>query len=159
MCIRDRPSVYLAVFGLILIAVLNAKKVTGAILIGIVVVTLLGIPFGVTTLPDTIFKVPDFKGLGNVMFQFDWKSVLTFSAVPLIFTAFCGDFFSTLGTILGVGAKAGMLDKDGNFPDIQKPFLVDAIGTCVGAVSYTHLDVYKRQHGTIARKKKRPEDR
>ncbi|RZS92154.1 NCS2 family permease [Cuneatibacter caecimuris] len=128
-----QPSVYLAVFGLILIAVLNAKKVTGAILIGIVVVTLLGIPFGVTTLPDTIFKVPDFKGLGNVMFQFDWKSVLTFSAVPLIFTAFCGDFFSTLGTILGVGAKAGMLDKDGNFPDIQKPFLVDAIGTCVGA--------------------------
>lgn len=128
-----QPSVYLALFGLILIAVLNAKKVTGAILIGIVVVTVLGIPLGVTTVPDTLAKVPDFGTLGNVMLEFDWKEVLSFSAVPLIFVAFCGDFFSTLGTVLGVGAKAGMLDENGDFPDIQKPFLVDAIGTCVGA--------------------------
>ena len=102
-------------------------------MIGILVVTVLGIPLGVTTVPESLFKVPSFEGLSNVVFQFDWKSVLTWSAVPLIFTAFCGDFFSTLGTILGVGAKAGMLDEKGNFPDIQKPFLVDAIGTCVGA--------------------------
>ena len=128
-----QPSVYLALLGLIIIAVLTAKKVTGAILIGILVVTVLGIPLGVTTVPESLFKVPSFEGLSNVVFQFDWKSVLTWSAVPLIFTAFCGDFFSTLGTILGVGAKAGMLDEKGNFPDIQKPFLVDAIGTCVGA--------------------------
>lgn len=127
------PAVYLAIFGLILIAVLHAKKVTGDILIGIVVVTLLGIPFGVTSIPASLAKVPDMNGLGNIMFNLDFKSVLTVSAIPLIFTTFCGDFFSTLGTVLGVGAKAGMLDKDGNFPDIQKPFLVDAIGTCVGA--------------------------
>ena len=59
--------------------------------------------------------------------------MLSFSAIPLIFVSFCGDFFSTLGTVLGVGAKAGMLDENGNLPNIQKPFLVDAIGTCVGA--------------------------
>ena len=128
-----QPSVYLAIFGLILIAVLTARKVTGAILIGIVAVTLLGIPLGVTTVPDTLAKVPDFDGLGNLMFAFDFKEVLSFSAVPLIFVSFCGDFFSTLGTVLGVGAKAGMLDENGNLPNIQKPFLVDAIGTCVGA--------------------------
>lgn len=128
-----QPSVYLALFGLVLIAVLTARKVTGAILIGIVVVTILGIPLGVTTLPETVAKVPDFDGLGNLMFAFDFKEVLSFSAVPLIFVSFCGDFFSTLGTVLGVGAKAGMLDENGNLPDIQKPFLVDAIGTCVGA--------------------------
>lgn len=127
------PAVFLAIFGLILIAALTAHHVTGAILIGIVVVTILGIPFGVTTVPTSLAKVPDVSGLGNVMLQFDWKAVLHFSAVPLIFTAFCGDFFSTLGTVLGVGAKAGMLDENGNLPDIQKPFLVDAIGTCVGA--------------------------
>ena len=100
-----QPSVYLALFGLILIAVLNAKKVTGAILIGIVVVTVLGIPLGVTTVPDTLAKVPDFGTLGNVMLEFDWKEVLSFSAVPLIFVAFCGDFFSTLGTVSGRGRK------------------------------------------------------
>ena len=127
------PAVFLAIFGLILIAALTAHHVTGAILIGIVVVTILGIPFGVTTVPTSLAKVPDVSGLGNVMFQFDWKAVLNFAAVPLIFTAFCGDFFSTLGTVLGVGAKAGMLDENGNLPEIQKPFLVDAIGTCVGA--------------------------
>lgn len=127
------PSVFLAIFGLILIAALTAHKVTGAILIGIVVVTILGIPFGVTTVPTTLAKVPEFSGLKNMMFQFDWKAVLNFAAVPLIFTAFCGDFFSTLGTVLGVSAKAGMLDENGDLPDIQKPFLVDAIGTCVGA--------------------------
>ena len=129
------PAVILAILGLCLIAVLTAYKVKGAILIGIVVVTLLGIPMGVTTIPATLAKVPDFTGLGNVVFNLDFKSVISFSSVILIFTAFCGDFFSTLGTLLGVGAKAGMLDENGNLPEIEKPFLVDAIGTCVGAVT------------------------
>lgn len=129
------PAVALSIVGLVIIAVLTAYKVNGAILIGIIIVTVLGIPFGVTTLPDSVAKVPDFAGLGNVMFNLDFKSVMSFSSVILIFTAFCGDFFSTLGTVLGVGAKAGMLDENGDLPDIQKPFLVDAIGTCVGAVT------------------------
>ena len=129
------PAVFLAVLGLVLIAVLTAYKVKGAILIGIVVVTVIGIPFGVTTVPTTFAKVPDFSGLGNIMFNLDFKSVISFSSVILIFTAFCGDFFSTLGTVLGVSAKAGMLDENGDLPGIQKPFLVDAIGTCVGALT------------------------
>lgn len=129
------PAVMLAVLGLVIIAILTAYKVNGAILIGIVIVTLLGIPAGVTTVPSTFAKVPDFTGLGNVMFNLDFKSVFSFSSVILIFTAFCGDFFSTLGTILGVSAKAGMLDENGDLPNIQQPFLVDAIGTCVGALT------------------------
>lgn len=129
------PPVILALLGLAIIAILTAYKVNGAILIGIVVITLLGIPFGVTTVPTEFAKVPDFTGLGNIMFNLDFSTILSYSSVILIFVAFCGDFFSTLGTILGVGAKAKMLDEDGNFPDIQKPFLVDAVGTCVGAVT------------------------
>lgn len=113
------PAVMLAVLGLVIIAILTAYKVNGAILIGIVIVTLLGIPAGVTTVPSTFAKVPDFTGLGNVMFNLDFKSVFSFSSVILIFTAFCGDFFSTLGTILGVSAKAGMLDENGDLPNIQ----------------------------------------
>lgn len=127
------PAVYLALLGLLIMAVLHARKVTGSILIGMVVVTILGIPLGVTTVPTQLFKVPEFTGLSNVMFNFDFKYIFQIGAIPLIFITFCGDFFSTLGTVLGVGAKAGMLDENGNFPDIQKPFLVDAIGTCVGA--------------------------
>lgn len=129
------PAVILAIVGLAIIAILTAYKVNGAILIGIIAVTLLGIPFGVTKMPTEFFKIPEFSGLGNVMFNLDFSSIFNFQAVILIFVAFCGDFFSTLGTLLGVGAKANMLDENGDLPEIQKPFLVDAIGTCIGAVS------------------------
>lgn len=105
------------------------------ILIGIVATTLLGIPFGVTTLPTQLFKLPDFSQVGNLCFQFDFSGLFTPAFIVLIFIAFFGDFFSTLGTVLGVAGKAGMLDDDGNLPGIQKPFLVDAIGTCVGALT------------------------
>lgn len=129
------PKVFLAILGLAIIAILTAYKVNGAILIGIIAITLIGIPFGVTSVPSVIAKAPDMSGLGNIMFNLDFKSVFSFSSVILIFIAFCGDFFSTLGTVLGVGGKAGMLDENGNFPGIEKPFLVDAVGTCVGAVT------------------------
>ena len=127
------PAVLLAIAGLLLIAILTVYKVNGAILIGIVAITIIGIPLGVTKVPETIAKVPDFRGLSNIMFEFDFKALLSFQTIVYVFIAFCGDFFSTLGTVLGVAKKANMLDKDGNMPDIQKPFLVDAIGTCVGA--------------------------
>lgn len=128
-----QPAVLLAILGLVIIAVLTAFKVKGAILYGIVIITVLGIPFGVTTLPDHVFEVPSLDTVSNVCFNFDFKGLLSGSTLVLIFVAFFGDFFSTLGTVLGVAGKAGMLDKDGNLPGIQKPFLVDAIGTCVGS--------------------------
>ena len=123
----------LAVLGLAIIGVLTAYNVKGAILIGIAVITVLGIPFGITVLPAHPFAIPDFSDLSTVCFNFDFSGLFTSSAAIWIFIAFFGDFFSTLGTVLGVAGKAKMLDKDGNLPGIQKPFLVDAIGTCVGA--------------------------
>ena len=128
-----QPSVILALVGLLIIAVLTAFKVKGAILYGIVAVTVLGIPFGVTHLPASIFEVPSFATVSNVCFNFDFKGLLSGSTLVLIFIAFFGDFFSTLGTVLGVAGKAKMLDEEGNLPGIQKPFLVDAVGTVVGA--------------------------
>lgn len=127
------PAVLLAIAGLLVISILTAYQVKGAILIGIVVITIAGIPLGITTLPEHFFAVPDAADLGNVFMNFDFSGLLTANAAVWIFVAFFGDFFSTLGTVLGVAGKAKMLDKDGNLPDIQKPFLVDAVGTCVGA--------------------------
>lgn len=131
----SNPSVYLAILGLLVIGVLTAFKVRGAILIGIVAITILGIPFGVTTLPATLAKVPNVSGMSDIVFNLDWKAVTSASAITIIFIAFFGDFFSTLGTILGVSAKADMLDENGEVKDIQKPFMVDAIGTCIGALT------------------------
>lgn len=127
------PKVYLALLGLVIIGILNVYQVKGSIMIGIIIITLLGIPLGVTTLPSSFAKVPDMNGIQNLLFSFDFKPLFTASCIPLVFIVFCGDFFSTLGTVLGCGAKAGMLDEDGNFQNIEKPFLVDAIGTVVGA--------------------------
>ena len=74
-----------------------------------------------------------FSTVSNICFNFDFANLLSGSALVLIFVAFFGDFFSTLGTVLGVAGKAKMLDENGNLPGIERPFLVDAIGTVVGA--------------------------
>lgn len=137
------PEVFLAILGLIIIAVLAAYKINGSILIGIVAITLLGIPFGVTQVPTTLFKIPEATTVGNIAFQFDLSTLFSFEAIVLMFIAFFGDFFSTLGTLLGVGSKADMLDQNGDLPDIQKPFLVDAIGTVAGsAIGCTTVTTY-----------------
>ena len=131
------PAVLLAIGGLFLISALEAYKVKGGILIGILATTVVGLFVTQGGVPITnithIFSVPQFQDVQNVIFQFDFAAILTWSAVPLVFITFCGDFFSTLGTVLGVAKKADMLDENGNLPGIEKPFLVDAIGTVVGA--------------------------
>ena len=128
------PAVLLAIGGLLLIIVLNALHVKGAILISIIATTLIGIPLGVTTL-NGIAAMPDFGDLGNIMFNLDFKGVFTASGLILVFVCFFGDFFSTLGTVLAVANRANMLDENGNLPGIERPFLVDAVGTCFGALT------------------------
>lgn len=130
-----QPTVYLAILGLLIIAVLTAYQVKGAILFGILAITLLGIPFGVTKVPSALFMIPSLNDVDSVLFNLDFKGIFSPNGIVLMFIIFFGDFFSTLGTVLGVGKKANMLDEDGNLPNIQKPFLVDAIGTCVGALT------------------------
>lgn len=137
------PSVILALIGLFLIATLEAHKVKGGILIGIFVTTVLGMFIqmpdvnGVMTAVTNIKEVvsmPNLDEVKNVVFNLNFAEVLTWSAMPLIFISFCGDFFSTLGTILGVAGRVNMLDENGDLPEINKPFLVDAIGTTVGSL-------------------------
>lgn len=130
-----KPSVFVAIIGLLIIAALTAFKVKGALLYGIIATTIIGIPFGVTQLPTSFLKVPDASQVGNILCYFDFKNILSPQFLILIFVAFFGDFFSTLGTVLGVASKANMLDENGDLPGIQKPFLVDAIGTCAGALT------------------------
>ncbi|MFI3115582.1 MAG: NCS2 family permease [Clostridia bacterium] len=131
-------TVVLALFGLFLIATLEAYKVRGGILIGMMITTIIGMFVKVGGVPVTniqsAFSMPNFETVSNIMFQFDLKEIITWGAVPLIFIVFCGDFFSTLGTILGVAGQVNMLDENGNLENIQKPFMVDAIGTTVGSL-------------------------
>ena len=97
-----------------------------------VIVAVIGIPFGVTELPSSPFSLP--AGIGSQFMNIDFIGALDFAYIPFLIALFIPDFFSTFGTVLGVGAKAGYLDEDGNLPGIDKCFKVDAIATSFGAL-------------------------
>ena len=128
-----QPAIFLSVLGLILIASLTVYRVPGSLLIGIILITLAGIPLGVTQIPNSLFAVPEVSSIQTISFAFDFKNLITGGTLVLIFITFCGDFFSTLGTVLGVAQKANLLDEKGDYPEIQRPFIVDALGTCIGS--------------------------
>jgi adenine/guanine/hypoxanthine permease len=129
----SNPVLLLSIGTILLMAILHAYKVRGSVLVAMVAATLIGIPLGATRVPSQLISLPAFGELGTVIFKFDFKTILNFSMVPLMFIAFSADFFASLAAFLGLGAKAGMLDEQGNMPEIQKPFLVDSVGTVVGA--------------------------
>lgn len=125
------PTAITALFGIMITIILVARKVKCDMLLGIISATLIGIPLGVTKVPANIIALP--SNINDIAFKLDFSNILSIEVLPILFIFFVGDFFSTLGTLLGVSEKAGLLDENGDLPDIQKPFTVDALGTVVGA--------------------------
>lgn len=126
-----QPAVVLAAMTFVILLVLETRKVRGAALISIVAGTVLGIPLGLTHLPQSIFSVPD--GIGPVFMQFDLFSALDVKYLPYLFVFFLPDFFSSFGTAIGIGGKAGFLDENGDLPHIDKVFQVDSIAATIGS--------------------------
>lgn len=124
------PSVLLAIFGILLTSVLLIRKVMGALLIGIVVTTLMGIPLGVTHYSG-VFAMP--PSIAPIVWQMDWSGVFSLDMVVCVFTFLFIDIFDTIGTLVGVSTRAGMVDKDGRIRGLSKAFMADAVGTTVGA--------------------------
>ncbi len=112
--------------------IIKVRNVPGGMILAILATTVIGIPFGVTKLPESLFSLP--ANVGKQFLQVDFIGALNFAYIPFLIALFVPDFFSTFGTVLGVGAKAGYLDEDGNLPDIDKCFKVDAVATCFGAL-------------------------
>ena len=126
-----QPTVVLAAMTFVILLVLEMRKVRGAALISIVAGTVLGIPLGLTHLPQSIFSVPD--GIGPVFMQFDLLGALDVKYLPYLFVFFLPDFFSSFGTAIGIGGKAGFLDENGDLPHIDKVFQVDSIAATIGS--------------------------
>ncbi|GHU64178.1 xanthine/uracil permease [Spirochaetia bacterium] len=124
-------SPFLALLGLIIIIVLYSLKIPGAILIGIIVTTILGIPLGVTTLPEgwAPFGIP----AAPLLFQFDFNQIISFQFFTVFFTFFFVDIFDTVGTLVGVTTQAGLINEDGDIPRVKQALLADAVGTMAGA--------------------------
>ena len=121
----------LAIIGLIIMGVLLAKNVKGALLIGIILTTIIGIPMGITPMPEGIFRLP--PSVRDVAFQFEWSNIFTMDMLVVMFTFLFVDVFDTVGTLVGVASKADMLDEKGQLPKVREALLSDAVGTVVGA--------------------------
>lgn len=129
----SKHDVWIAVAGLIIIAVLLARNINGAILIGIVVATLFGLALGDVKLPETtIVSLP--PSIAPIFAKFEWDHILTLDMVIVVFTFLFVNLFDTVGTLIGVVNKAGLADKDGNFPQMKKALMADALGTTIGSV-------------------------
>ena len=124
------PVTLLAIIGLVLTGVLLAFKVKGCLLIGIVATTIIGLPLGITSLPSGSWAPPS---LAPVLFQFDFSQVFTIDMLVVLFTFLFVDMFDTVGTLIGVSTKAGIINKDGSIPNAKAALFADAIGTTVGA--------------------------
>lgn len=131
------PSMLLCIIGLTMTAILMACKIKGSLLIGIVATTLIGIPMGVTVIPEhfSFFALPDFHKLA--VGALDIKGAIHMGIWTVVFTFTFVELFDTFGTLVGTANKAGLIDKDGNSPKIGKAMLVDAIGVSFGALMGT----------------------
>jgi AGZA family xanthine/uracil permease-like MFS transporter len=150
------------VLGLLLTAVLVARRTKGAILIGIVGTTIVaaiveavtnvgpsfaggklvnpnGWQLNVPALPDKVFATPDLSLLGDFSLggAFSAANVGVVAALLFVFTLMLSDFFDTMGTVVGVGAEAGLLDKDGGLPGAQRVLLVDSLAAVAGGAAST----------------------
>ena len=124
-------SALLALIGLLITSFLYAKNVRGAMLIGILVTTVIGIPMGVTEFKG-ILSQP--HSIAPIFCQFEWEQIFTLDMLVVVFTFLFIDMFDTVGTLVGVCTKANMFDKDGRVHRIKEAFMADAIATTVGAM-------------------------
>ena len=131
------PVSVLALTGILLSGLLVVKQVKGALFYSILICTLIGIPLGVTTIPEGFLPISTPHSLAPTFCQFDFSQLFTLDMAVIIFTLLFMDMFDTIGTLVGTASRAGMVDKDGNMPRMREALLADAVGTVAGACTGT----------------------
>ena len=124
----------LGIIGIGLTSILLVRNVKGALLIGILATTLIGIPMGITNL-DGIFSTP--PSIEPIFMKFEWKNIFTAEMATIVFTLLFVDLFDCIGTVIGVTTRANMIGEDGKIPNLKKVFMVDSLSTAAGAAMGT----------------------
>ena len=124
-------SALLAIIGIFITGFLFARDVPGAILGGIILTMLIGIPMGATEFKG-VFALPD--SIEPIFCQFEWDKIFTMDMLVVVFTFFFIDMFDTVGTLVGVCAKDGLVDENGHVSRLKQAFMADSIATTVGAM-------------------------
>ena len=133
--ITANSSALLGFIGLIITAVLYALNISGAILLGILITTAIGIPMGITIPAEgwanwSMIKLPAAPAFWN----FDFSNIFNFQFFTIFFSFLFVDIFDTVGTLVAVAHRAGLTDKNGNIPRLKQALLADAVGTVFGAI-------------------------
>ena len=123
----SNPPVLLAVAGFMLVVVLLARRVHGALVIGIIATTIGSIVIGITPLPTSMISMP--PSLEPIFFKLDIAGALTPKFFPVVMVIFIMAFLDTIGTLIGLSMRADLLDEKGNLPEIERPMLADALAT------------------------------
>ena len=124
-------SALLALIGLVITGFLYAKNIPGAILIGILVTMIIGIPMGVTEFRGVLSQP---ESIAPIFCKFEFHNILSLDMLVVVFTFLFIDMFDTVGTLVGVCTKAGMVDEKGNIKRIKEAFMADSIATTAGAM-------------------------
>ena len=124
----------LGVIGIGLTSILLVRNVKGALLIGILATTLIGIPMGITNI-DGIFSIP--PSIEPIFMKFEWSNIFTAEMATIVFTLLFVDLFDCIGTVIGVSTRANMIGDDGKIPNLKKVFMVDSLSTAAGAAMGT----------------------
>jgi AGZA family xanthine/uracil permease-like MFS transporter len=124
--------VLVAIFGFLLISMLVIRKFPGAILSGIVITAFVAFLTGVAPWPRHFVSMP--PSIAPIVGQIDLRGALSWSSFPIVLTIFIMAFVDTMGTLIGLSARAGFLDENGNLPQIERPMLVDALTTTLSPV-------------------------
>lgn len=128
------PISLLAIFGILLSAVLLIKKVKGALFYSILLCTIVGIPLGVTDIPENFIPVSMPHSIAPTFCKFDFEGFFTLDMAIIIFTLLFMNIFDTLGTLVGLATKTGIMDKNGHIPHVKEAMMSDAIGTTISSM-------------------------
>jgi AGZA family xanthine/uracil permease-like MFS transporter len=129
------PSVEVAILSFILIAILLIRRVPGAILLGILISAAIAFVTGVAKPPTAWISMP--PNPAPIVLALDLRSALSFKFFPVMLTIFVMTLVDTMGSLIGVSARAGFLDADGTLPQIERPMLADAIATMFAGLAGT----------------------
>lgn len=125
------PQSLFFILGLLLSGCLVVMRVRGGLLLSIIAITLIGIPFGVTVIPDHVLSIPESPA--PLFCQFSWSDLLTPDLWVCVLTMLFFDVFDTLGSVVGLMANSGLIRKNGRIPHMRNIMLSDALGTIAGA--------------------------
>jgi len=128
------PNCILGIIAILLSGVLMARNVKGALFYGIVLATIIGIPLGVTSIPNGWFPVSAPQSITPIFCQFNFNGFFNIQTLLVIFSLLIINIFDTVGTLVGLAYKTGIIQKDGSIPHVKEAMMSDAIGTTCGAL-------------------------